>query len=1190
MRFFVIIAFVAIFINAALFAQDSSAVITGVVMDSEGTAIADVKVEAENLDTGVRYVTTGTSTGNYVFPDLAPGRYQIAAAPAGYEGYLHKDVAAFAAQVTREDIVLVPVETAAEEETAEEETPEGEAAEEFESPWSDSSQTIHDIKADTLRNAPLLGFATGEARIRNPLNVLRLTPGSLMTNLEYFRVNGAPSNTETIRIEGQDVNNGMMLSSTILNQVGVDAVEEFAIQTGNYPAEFGQAGGGIVNIATKSGTNAFHGSAYEYWANEVLNTNQPFTNLKPRDRRNNYGVTLGGPVSFPGKQNGNKRTFFFLNFEQFRQLNIYEQAFTVPTLAYRIGDFRKALTGRRLGTDPLGRAIMEGTIYDPATERMISGKRVRDPFASNIIQPIRFDAVALRIQGLIPEPTIRDNNQVVDNYLVPWRSPRLDTLGSFKVDHNFSNSKLSVYYSINDVNASQSLDQGGDGLTSAITSSKPTDVRANALLIGYDRALAPTRVLHVGFGYQWMRMRQASASGAFDQEGEIGLTGSTFPSFPYIAGLLATRGGMKDMGANMQALSKMRKPSGNVSLSWIRKSHSYKFGAEVRFENYPTVVEYPAYGSLTFSADQTSQPSTLGQNLQGGTIGFPYASFLLGLVGRGDIGVVSEPELGKHAFAFFAQDSWKIAPKLTFEYGLRYDYQTYLKEAQGRVANFSPTTLNPSAGNLPGALIFEGSGAGHCDCDFAKVYPYAFAPRLGLAYHIFPSLVVRGGMSVVYGQTPADNGTTLSSGSTNPFFSTSFDNAALKLSNGFPDAGEWPNFSPGQTLLGSGVSPMAIDSRAGRPPRQVQWSLGVQYEFATDLILDLAYVGNRGAWWESNGLVNLNAISIDQLESKGLDITLSTDRTLLTSTLNSSLAAQRRFSTPPYAGFPLSQTVAQSLRPFPQFGDIFSRWAPLGKTWYDALQVKLTKRYSHGLDLVAGFTFQKEMAAGAENVGGSTPLEAVSDVFDPKANKHISALSRPYVGYVAPSFQLPRWKGNKWISSALSDWRITGFFQYGSGLPIRVPVSNNGLYSLIFQNTWANRKKGADLYTEKLDSGKIDPMKNFALNPDAWRDPGAGEFSSSAAYFTDYRFQRRPLEQISLGRSFKLKDTVRLSLRADFQNIFNRVQMADPDFTNAGATQVKDDNHVPQSGFGFINYKVVAAKPRNGMIVLKLEF
>jgi hypothetical protein len=1156
-------------IGATASAQNSRAVIKGTVWESTGTVFPNPAVSGVNSGTGVHYQCATDSAGNYVFANLPPGKYEISVSASGFKPYVRKDLIVSGAQIVGLDVVI-------EKENSDE-------AVEGPPPQRLDGQQMHAIRGETLNNTPLLGFSTGEGRIRNPLYALQLTPGSLMTPLEYFRINGAPSNTESLRIDGQDVNNGFRLSNTVQNQVGVDAVEEFSILTGNYAAEFGQAGSGIINMTMKSGSNALHGSAYDYWANEALNASHPFTHVKPRDRRNDYGFTFGGPVIIPQKYDGHGKTFFFLSFEQLRQINIYPQAFTVPTLAYRNGDFREALTGRKLGKDSLGRDIMEGTIYDPKTERLQNGQRVRDPFPGNVIPNLsnRIDPVAGKIQNLIPLPTDRDNTHVVDNYLVPWRSPRRDSIGSFKIDQKWARSRLSFYYGFNRESASQSLDLDGDGITAAVTSGKPTDVHADTFQLNYENILSPLKTINIGIGYQGMRWPQTSEFGSFDQVKSLGLTGASYSSFPYITGLNAAMGGMKDMGANMQSLSNMVKPSANANLTKVRNNHIYKFGAELRIEGYPTTVNYPAYGSLNFSADQTGLPSTLGQNLAGGTVGFPYASFLLGLVHNGDIGTVSHPRLGKHSWALYAQDSWRATPRLSLEYGLRYDYQTYLKDTYGRIASFSPTALNSLADNLPGAIIYEGSGAGHCNCDFANNYPFAFGPRFGLSYRIKPHVVFRAGWGMVYGQTATDNGATLSSGSSSPFYSTAYDNEAMKLSNGFPGT---------KALIGSNISPIAIDRNAGRPPRQIQWSLGFQGEIRGNMTLEVAYVGNRGIWWESSGLINANAIPLAHLASLGLYINDPNDRLLLTSAIGSPLAAQRGFSKLPYSQFPTTQTVAQSLRPFPQYGDIYSRWAPLGKTWYDSLQIKLTKRYSHGFEFNSGFTYQKEWAYGNEDAGAATPLESINNISAPSSNQHVSALSQPFKGYVASSFTFPKLLKKKLLSDILRDWKITTYLQYASGLPIHAPTANNNLYLLLFQNTYANRVEGKSPYTTDINSHSFNPATDFVLNPQAWTDPAAGQFSASSAYYSDYRFQRRPSEQFSLGRTFHLRDRLQLNVRADFQNIFNRREMADPVYNNAGATQVKNDDGVPQSGFGYVNYKSLGANPRNGQIVIRLQF
>jgi opacity protein-like surface antigen len=714
------------------------------------------------------------------------------------------------------------------------------------------------------------------------------------------------------------------------------------------------------------------------------------------------------------------------------------------------------------------------------------------------------------------------------------------------------------------------------------------------------------RTLHVGLGYQRVSWKQGTGFGLFNQSEALGLTGSQLDYFPYITGLLTAMGGMRDMGMNMQGEGKSIKPGGNASMTWIRGNHLYKFGVEARFESYPSRVEYPAYGSLNFSADQTGLPSTLGMNLEGGTVGFPYASFLLGLANYGDIGVVSDPRLGKHSFALYAQDSWKVSPRLTLEFGLRYDYQTYLKDSEGRIASFSPTAANPAAAGLPGAMIFEGSGTGRCNCDFAKVYRGAFAPRLGLAFQLNSRMTLRAGWGIMYGQTPTDNGATLLSGSSNPIYSTTYQAPGMRLSDGFPTPSAWPNRNPGQLMVGSGVSPISIHPDAGRSPMQVQWNVGLQTLVKGNVTVDISYVGSRGSHWESNGLANLNALTADRLESFGLDIgsaddtdtsddaSQASDRQLLRSTLNSSAARQRGFSTPPYASFPLTQTVAQSLRPFPQYGDIMYRWAPLGKTWYSGVQVRVARQFANGFGINSGFSYQKEYALGNENIGAANPLEVINGIDNDSGNKHISALSQPYVVYFAPTYTFPKFRKQKLLSKFIGNWNYTAVLRYASGLPIRTPRANSNLYLLLFQNTYANRKEGADLFAYDLDGNDLDPRSQFALKAEAWEDPDDGEFSTGKAYYTDYRFKRRPIEQMSLSRTFRIADKVHLSVRAEFQNVFNRRDMANPDATNAKATQVRGvdngDKNVPKSGFGYVNFKSTNSNQRNGQLIIKLQF
>jgi hypothetical protein len=1036
--------------------------------------------------------------------------------------------------------------------------------------------------------------------------VTQLIPGALFEERATVRINGAPANTEGLRIEGQDATNTMRLTQTAQNQPSVEAIEEFAVQTSNYSAEYGQAGGGFFNITMKSGTNQFHGSAYDYWINEAFNANDPFVNIKDMQRRHNFGFTFGGPVWIPNVYDGHDKTFFFFNFEQFRETltyNSYPQDF--PVDEYRQGDFRRAQSGRSITTlltgtrDPLGRVVYENTIYDPRTDRNVVYNgvtyTVRDPFTNNTIPSDRFDPVAVRIQDLIPSAT--NNDVLYDNYLSPWSSPNHRTIPSIKVDHNFgSRSKLSVYWSTTRLTATDQY-PFCDGISSPISGCRNSYGRSHTARINYDISIAPTKLLHLGTGLHTLQWNDDANYTDFDQEAELGLpqvAGAGANIFPYMSGLYVTSyGGMKNMGPSIQSHELMWKPTANASLTWVKTNHTYKFGAELRVEGYPTEVMNPTYGAYTFSRAQTAMPIDGFITSGSRYIGFPYASFLLGLVDNYNIGAPATPRLGKTSWAFFAQDSWKVTRKFTLDYGLRYDYQGYLNDSYGRIPNFSPTALNPNAGNLLGAMIFERNGV-----EFSSVYPYAFGPRLGAAYQITPKTVFRAGVGIAYGSTSAENRLSYSIASNNPHVASSYGYEAMTLEDGPAPDGTyiWPDLNPGQFNISG--APVSItnnyfDSGAGRPPRMVQWSIGLQREVTKDLMVEASYVGNRGVWWEGNELININALSAERLASFGLDLNDAADRALLQTPWEQAPAP---FNTPPYAGFAEGQTVAQTLRPYPQFTNIRNRWSPLGKTWYDSLQIKVTKRFSYGLDFTSSFTWQKEMAMGSEQVGtlGGTTGGVVNNVFERHLNKYISGYSRPIVWITSLNYTLPTLGINRALSWAIRDWRIGAVLNYASGRPIQVPSASNNLSELTFQGTFANRVPGESLWTPGVDindPSTYDPSADFVLNPDAWENPPEGQYSYSPAYYSDYRYQRRPSEKISIGRLFRLKEGITLHIRADFDNAFNRLVTSNPASTDATAVR-RTSNGIPTSGFGYINTigSTATRQPRSGIIVARIQF
>ena len=512
-------------------------------------------------------------------------------------------------------------------------------------------------------------------------------------------------------------------------------------------------------------------------------------------------------------------------------------------------------------------------------------------------------------------------------------------------------------------------------------------------------------------------------------------------------------------------------------------------------------------------------------------------------------------------------------------------------------------------GGFPGGVVYEAT----CHCSLAHNYPYAFGPRLGIAYQITPQTVFRAGAGIAYDGTATAATGTASASPANNFTAPGFGDAAMTLSGGVPQQYvlPWPNLSagayPNPNFPASLNGPTSVvDQNAGRPARQIQWSVGLQREIVRDLLVDVAYVGNRGAWWLSTILDNYNALTPQILAANGLDINSATDRAILRAPIGSA-AAGRFQNRVPYAGFPLSSTVAQALRPYPQFSSgLAPLWAPQGRTWYDSLQFKVTKRYSHGLILDYALTWAKEEQLGVE--AAIPPATAVNDYQNRALNKSISGFSRPFASVVSANYRLPAWGPNKVVSQVVRDWTIGTVLSYGSGLPIPVPTSSNNLNTLLFRSTFFNRVPNVPLFLKDLNCHCIDPTKDLVLNPAAWTNPADGQWGTSAPFYNDFRYERRPAESMSFGRIFRIRESMALTVRMNFQNIFNRTQLSNPAGTNPlAATTCITTAGTPGTGavctnpatllrltggFGFVNYVGGSTflPPRQGTLEMRFSF
>src|SRR3984957_20419036 len=478
------VAAVSLFCLLALtslaFGQGGTGTITGTVTDPTGLAVAGANVEAKNIETGVVYAGASTAAGNYAIANVPVGTYELTVKVPGFKTYAHTNLSIAATQVLKEDI---PLEVGS---TTESITVEVQAS----LLQAETGDVTHNVTLEQMDDLPLLGIGTvnaGTSGYRNPYNTLLTLPGvSSYNSSGQVTVNGLGGNqTETMRIEGQDATSRIFgtYDYTQMAQPGADSIQEIAYQTSNYAPEFGQAGSVVINMTMKSGTNQYHGTGFDYFVNEDLNAGDPFSSNgsggkeRPRNRRNDFGGTLGGPIIIPKLYNGKNKTFFFFAYEQYlegTQLNFVD---TVPTAAMRVGDFSAisangtcslcavyGIPTTPLGTDNQGKPVYANEIYDPTTRGTTStGLGFANPYPGNKIPASAMSASSLAFLALFPQP---QNSNLVGNYNGTISSGRYSAIPSFKIDQIISSKdKVSFFWSRNNTESQISTPLGNaDGL------------------------------------------------------------------------------------------------------------------------------------------------------------------------------------------------------------------------------------------------------------------------------------------------------------------------------------------------------------------------------------------------------------------------------------------------------------------------------------------------------------------------------------------------------------------------------------------------------------------------------------------------------------------------------------------------------------------------------------------------------
>lgn len=944
-------------------AQTISSSIVGTVTDPSGAVVPGVVITVRNLDTGIRTSAMTDSVGNYTVTQLPPGNYQVDAEMAGFKRFQRQNVAL---EMTRQLRIDVQLETGAATETVnvESTTPLIE---------TETGQMSSTVTTRELTALPTIG--------RNPQDFRLLVPGVVLNRDGNTVIQGGMVRKDPYYIDGAHSSNHVWSGNPV--NPNPDVIQEFKVLTNSFSAEYGETSGGVMTSTTKSGTNDFHGTLFEFFRNDKLNAGNYYTHTTPVIKRNQYGGTIGGPIF-------RNRTFFFFDMQFTKQRSA--QAFnnlSVPTAAFRAGDFSSIL-GPQAGTDALGRPVFRNQIFDPLTSRTVTNAAgqhvvVRDPFPNNRIPANRLSPAALKVQELFPLPQL---NADFANYNAFGSVKDDPTEWDAKIDHHFAaGDTIMARYSFRKTDQLPAQPfpdpRAGGGVPGVLGQGLYVQNSARQAVVNHVHVFGPraTNSLHLGWfqtypkrpvpGYGEVSTNSLGIMGLPNGDDKLGTPDFQFTNFARL-------------GASSDTLFfELQNSASLVNVtSLVLQRHSIRFGGEVRKIRTDNLQPNPGTTLWRFQPIFTDQRGVSGT-------GFDYASFLLGLPAQ--MGYRIFPGFFKSrssVYALFVQDDIRVSRKLTVNLGLRWDAPMYYHEAQNRSGVFD---LNQ------GQYIQFGTN-GFRDTPW-KNDLNNFGPRFGFAYSPFANsrTVVRGGYGIFAVGT-------MSSGAfgflqSDPIFADA-------------DVGRYNTLDQVNPRTTLDRVPYEPADKTGRNATSVsiypdnnpmsyfqQWNLNIQQEVKS-IMIEVGYGGSKGTHLQY-GSYNLNAIPLN-------------------------LAAQAQ-----------GRRIAPYI-PYPQYPGGVSVETWIGSSNYNSLQVKAERRFASGLAFLTSFTFQKLINVGEQ--GYRDPLG------NRNLDRGISPDSSPYRLTSGFTYVLPFGKGRPWLRKGFADgvlggWELNGIATWQAGFPLSPGVN-----------------------------------------------------------------------------------------------------------------------------------------------------
>jgi hypothetical protein len=1190
-------------------AQSDRGTIAGNVTDSSGAVVGGAAITITGVDTGNVYKTVSSSYGVYRVGDVQIGRYNVKVEAPGFKVSQQQGVEVQINTTAALNITLQPGDVK-ESVTVEADSPT------LQTESSDIGTVVGNKQIEDL---PLALNATGQSFVRSPESFVFLTPGTAGpgTNSDHAsagiyesKLSGGQNFGTEILLDGistQRSDSGAAFDQTAPT---VEALTEFKVTTSNPPAEFGRTSGGIESFTTKTGTNRYHGSAFELFRNEALDAfpwSTDFANAqikeanvgctgtgctplnpKPRDRQNDFGGSLGGPVRIPHLYDGRDKTFFFFAWEQYRnRRGLNNDILTLPTAAERSGDFSALLgppatvTTNGVTTPVInpctGQQVLEGQIFDPSTTQVVNGQTCRLPFAGNKITS-GLSTVAGKVLGYLPLPNLNGTPAngvpgLINNYQNPTSLDHvITTETSFRIDEDLTN-RNKMFFSYSSREQSQ-LNGNNFDLPAPLT---PGDYYnyyfTHYLRYGWDFLASPSLLNHftAGLNRVYTASKAPSVTGVdWDQTlGISGASGQVFPQFQF-AGSPYSIGYSQLSDANFS----LQVPNALIladSVSLTKGRHALRFGFEWRSYQYSLESESNTSPQYNFSANETSFAPATEQT--GATLtGDPFASFLIGAPDQEQLTVNSHyPRWDQRYYATYVQDDFKATHSLNLNLGLRWDVDTPRHEATGAQSVFSTTATNPLTPGQPGAFLYGKSKTG------ADTYFKDFGPRIGFAYSptFMPQTVIRGGYSIYYAALVySDFGSSLTSGSTaNPNFKNTDNFTPVQsLDSGFPSYTPPTNIQDPSLNTFTQNSVDYVAPQYGKPGMIQNWELEVQHQIAQDLIFSLGYVGQHS----TRLLSNLAQTNTPNPEYNYLGAGLSD---LVTSADGQAILASLGKTVPSWfvPGWGNNATVGQLLRPFPQYGNITTSCCleNLGQSTYNALEAKLERRFHNGLNLLAAYTFSKTItdadSAFSTETGFNSNVFGAQNPYNLKGEKAVSYQDIPQTVVLSYLYELPVGPGKRYLTHGVASkiaggWQISGVQRYQSGSPTVIneyatanPFSTgNYRYSLIGNPFPGNPRHWSPAANSTWNSGCTDEANGIfapqqtttapTVNCAAFEDPSKASLAAGGGYVfgnipTVVGYWRSPgykNEDFSIIKRTTIREGQVIMFKLDIPNAFNR--------------------------------------------------